>query len=210
MTSLQTPLYNLSEFPLVYEPAEDTHLFLDALEKDMDNFLQIKPVTICEIGCGSGILITALASIFKNTCCYFCTDINPQACLATKNTALLNKADIECVQMDLTSCLKAQWRFDVIIFNPPYVVTEENEIKGNGLNRAFAGGKKGRIITDKFLKSLVNILSDNGVCYVLFLKDNILVEVEKIMQQNGFCSTVIMERKIPGEHLYICKFNKKH
>lgn len=202
--SLQTPLYNLHEFPEVYEPSEDTHLFIDALEKDMNNIINSRPTLACEIGCGSGVLIAALAKILKSNCCYFCTDINPKACVATTRTAKMNKVLLECTQTDLTTSLKC--KFDIILFNPPYVLTDEHEITGYGLNRAFAGGVKGRTITDRFLNDLHNTLSDGGVCYLLLLKENNIGEIEEKMRDKGFEARLVIQRKIPGEHLYVYKF----
>jgi hypothetical protein len=46
-----TPVYQLKNFPSVYEPSEDTFLLLDALEKD-ENFIKtkIEPLFCWEIG----------------------------------------------------------------------------------------------------------------------------------------------------------------
>lgn len=38
---------------------------------------------------------------------------------------------------------------DLLIFNPPYVVTEPEEISGKGIERSWAGGLKGRQVIDK-------------------------------------------------------------
>lgn len=202
--ALSTPLYNLKEYPDVYEPSEDSHLFLDALEKDMDYILNRRPLLACEVGSGSGILITALATILKNSCSYFSTDINFSACLATKKTSSLNGANVESIGMNLTSMFRCQ--FDIILFNPPYVVTENEEILGRGLDRAFAGGEKGRIITDNFLESLPNILSHKGVCYLLLLRENNVEEIEKKLGKAGFQNEIVLERKILGEYLFVYKF----
>lgn len=37
-------------FEKVYEPADDTWLFADALEKDVSNLLQLNPLVCCEMG----------------------------------------------------------------------------------------------------------------------------------------------------------------
>lgn len=204
---LKTPLYNLAQFPDVYEPSEDTFLLLDALEKDIPYLLKLKPQLAVEIGSGSGVVITAISQILKSTCAYFSTDINLQACACTKSTAINNGVTIECLNMDLLRCFKNHL-FDLIIFNPPYVVTDLEEICGHGLSRAWAGGNKGRTVTDKILRDLPNLLSNKGVCYVVLLKDNDLAEVLKIMEGMNFQYHIVLERKIPGEYLYICKFFK--
>lgn len=203
--SLKTPYYNLERFPDVYNPAEDTFLLLDALEKEIPYLLSIQPQFVVEIGSGSGVVVTALAQVFKSICIYFATDINIQACLSTQSTATKNSVLVECLNMDLLTCFKYH-SFDVILFNPPYVVTDCREISGKGLERAWAGGPRGRTIIDKVLQDLSQLLSPRGICYMVLLKENNPQEVVTYMKKMDFYSQCVLERKILGEHLYVYKF----
>ena len=60
------------------------------------------------------------------------TDINEQACRTTLKCALHNKAAgrVEAVNTDLSVCLndKLESKVDVLVFNPPYVPTENSEV----------------------------------------------------------------------------------
>ncbi|KAL1502165.1 hypothetical protein ABEB36_007351 [Hypothenemus hampei] len=206
MSQIPTPFYCLKDFPNVYEPSEDTHLFLDALEKEQQYIVNKQPLFICEIGSGSGILITALATMLKGHCCCFATDVNPEACKVTKLTAKMNQSIVESVEMNLTNMFRC--KFDLIIFNPPYVVTDSDEIGGRGLNRAYAGGMSGREIIDKFLNTLPTILSNSGACYLLLLKENNIDEIKELLQEYGYKNELVIQRKIPGEHLFVYKFFK--
>ncbi|XP_074035730.1 hemK methyltransferase 2 [Leptinotarsa decemlineata] len=203
--SIITPKYNLQSFPDVYEPSEDTFLLLDALECDTQFLLDLKPRLVVEIGSGSGVVISALSQIFHTSCMYFATDINPQCCLATQNTCILNDSNVECTRMDLLVGFR-EHMFDVIIFNPPYVVTQTVELYGSGLNRAWAGGLRGRVIIDRLVNELPKLLSKNGVCYMVLLKENEPDEIVKTMDKYHFKSEVVLERKIPGERLFVYKF----
>ncbi|XP_018564540.1 hemK methyltransferase family member 2 [Anoplophora glabripennis] len=206
--TLDTPKYNLNKYPEVYEPSEDTFLLLDALEADTSFLLNLKPKIAVEIGSGSGVIITGLASLLKNSCLYFSTDINPQACLATQNTARLNGAPIECINMDLLLGFKNRM-FDIILFNPPYVVTDSEELSGSGLNRAWAGGTNGREIIDRLSCNISDMLTPEGICYLLLLKENNPQEVVSGMKGLGFDSELVLQRKIPGEFLYVYKFFRR-
>lgn len=203
--TLVTPKYNLINYPEVYEPSEDTFLLLDALEADASFLLDMKPKIAVEIGSGSGVVITGLALLLKKSCLCFSTDINPQACLATQNTAGLNDVPIECININLLFGFKNHL-FDVILFNPPYVVTDPEELSGNGLNRAWAGGVNGREIIDRLLNNISEMLTPEGVCYLLLLKENKPQEVVDVMKNLKFDSQLVLQRKIPGEFLYIYKF----
>lgn len=204
---LHTPKYNLKEFPDVYEPREDTFLFLDALESELSFITNMQPAVIAEIGSGSGVVITALANVLKNSCAFFATDLNHQACIATLNTSRLNNCNIECINMNLLDNFK-NGIFDIVLFNPPYVVTESEEITRNGLSRSWAGGQDGREITDVVLDDLDRLLAKNGVCYMVILKENKPLEIKQRMLSKGYTCINVMDRKIPGEHLFVLKFCK--
>ncbi|XP_049817619.1 methyltransferase N6AMT1 [Aethina tumida] len=206
--NLPTPKYNLNDFPTVYEPREDTFLFLDALEKETSYIKKLNPVTVVEIGSGSGVVITSLSHILQHKCVVFATDVNQAACQATKFTAALNHCTVECINMDLLTNFKGKL-FDIILFNPPYVVTEDSEIIGTGLSRAWAGGNMGRVIINRLLFKLNEYLSEKGVCYMVLLKENDLDNIVEILASQGFTSEIVLQRKIPGEHLFVYKFYKE-
>lgn len=206
--AIRTALYDLSHNPEVYEPAEDSFLLVDALELELHTIRRLNPARILEVGSGSGVVIGSLAAALGNTCLYFTTDINPHACTATSKTASLNKIEfLDSLNTSLFDGFRKNM-FDVIIFNPPYVLTEDDEVDGFGINRAWAGGLSGRNVTDVFLSQLPDNLNENGVCYMVALKENNLEEIERIIKGAGLEMMVVIERKILGEHLYILKFTK--
>lgn len=205
--SLDTPKYNLKNYTNVYEPSEDTFLFLDALESELNYIVNKKPTAIAEIGSGSGVVITALANLLKSNCAYFATDINHEACLATNHTSHLNNVAVECINMNLLGRFR-NGVFDMILFNPPYVVTASEEVSGNGISRAWAGGSNGREIINVVLNDLDRLLAKNGVCYMVILKENGPLDIKEYMSTRGYSCYNVMERKIPGEHLFVLKFSK--
>jgi release factor glutamine methyltransferase len=64
----------------VYEPYEDTFLFLDALESETESgylhdYLELgcrKPAIVFEIGCGSGCVSAFIPSLMKKKGCFIC------------------------------------------------------------------------------------------------------------------------------------------
>jgi len=71
------------DFENVYEPSEDTYLFMDALEKEMPDLKATRPAVIMEIGCGSGMISAYLAKNLHGPA-YIATDINPHAIAAAR------------------------------------------------------------------------------------------------------------------------------
>ena len=131
--SFQTPSYRLSdsEKSSVYDPAEDTFLLLDALEKDSDKIRHSNPRISLEIGSGTGIVSAFCAKFLpENSCLLLATDINPNAVRNTVKTAGLNDVNVEVVHCDLAGPLTGQLggKVDLLLFNPPYVPTASEEL----------------------------------------------------------------------------------
>lgn len=99
--------FTLSDANHVYEPAEDTFLFCDALCQEVDFLLKLQPSFAVEIGCGSGCVNTYLNQLLNNhnyhDCHFYATDINPHALAMTEKTASLNGVCRTC--FDTCLCL---------------------------------------------------------------------------------------------------------
>uniref|UniRef100_A0A2K5LFP3 Methyltransferase HEMK2 n=1 Tax=Cercocebus atys TaxID=9531 RepID=A0A2K5LFP3_CERAT len=122
-------------FSDVYEPAEDTFLLLDALEAAA---AELAGVEIClEVGAGSGVVSAFLASMIGPQALYMCTDINPEAAACTLETARCNKVHVQPVITDLVKGLlpRLKEKVDLLVFNPPYVVTPPEEESHAGIEQ---------------------------------------------------------------------------
>lgn len=149
------------DYEHVYEPAEDSFILLDALEADAAVLRDLKPALAVEIGSGSGIASTFIASMLgDDEVCILSTDINKYAADATKRTAAANDVYLNPVLSDLLTGLKPRiaGKIDLLIFNPPYVETEETERAvtqdQRDIGGAWAGGQYGMTVTNKILQQL--------------------------------------------------------
>ena len=133
---IKTPITDHVDFDQVYEPAEDSFLLLDALEKDLEIMLNqdqqknSSPVFCLEIGSGSGIISTGLASVLPNSMIFAC-DINPQACLASQKTSEINETakNQSIIRMDFLNFFPfCDGKIDLLVCNPPYVATNDDEL----------------------------------------------------------------------------------
>lgn len=111
----------------VYPPSEDSELLIDALDVRRGE-------RVLEIGCGSGVVSIHCALAGAEV---VCGDVNPRAVALTRMNAAANGAVLEAVETDVYS--NVEGRFDLILFNLPYLPVEE----GEGLARAWSGGPDG-------------------------------------------------------------------
>ncbi|KAL0478696.1 hypothetical protein AKO1_008274 [Acrasis kona] len=122
------------DYKQIYEPSDDTWLFVDALEYEKN---ALKDRRIClEIGSGSGYV-----------------------------SAYLNKL----------------------------------------------GGECGRQVIDQFLPRVKNLLSNDGIFYMILIQENKPEEVIDIMSRpeyGGFYGQIIRKKKVLGEILFVTKFMK--
>jgi release factor glutamine methyltransferase len=181
--------------PEVYDPAEDTFLILETL--------QIPPKkTVLEIGTGCGLIALDCA---RRGLSVVCTDINPFAVRLTRrntqrNSHLLN-GSIEVRQGNLYSALQKNERFDVIVFNPPYLPTVTKEKVGGWFDIATDGGKDGLQITKRFIHGLKKHLLNNGHAYFIFSSLSPRLTLETSLKKEGFSFEIVAARRFEGEDL---------
>ncbi|XP_076457149.1 methyltransferase HEMK2-like isoform X2 [Babylonia areolata] len=199
-----------ADFEHVYEPAEDSFLMLDALEEEYDVLKKLEPAVCVEVGCGSGVGITFLASMLGPHACYLCSDVNPIAAQVARRTGEHNGVIVHPVLCDLCSAMedRLKGQVDVLLFNPPYVVTPSSEVSSGGIEASWAGGAKGREVTDRFLPTVSRLLSPAGIFYLIVIKENVVEEIEAALKKDGFHMTVVMSRKAGREHLSVLKFSR--
>ncbi len=148
----------------VYVPAEDSYLLAE-------NLMIEKGKSVLEIGTGSGIVAMYASKLTDEVTA---TDINFDAIeLAESNFKANNIDNIELLFGNLFEPVKDR-KFDVILFNTPYLPTEEGEVIEDNLNYAFDGGLNGRKVIDLFLNEVKNHLNDGGIVQLIqsSLSDN--------------------------------------
>ncbi|CAA7258739.1 unnamed protein product [Cyclocybe aegerita] len=198
------------DYDQVYEPAEDTFLLLDALEEDAKNLRDINACVCLEVG-----IRLCLELYWKNSWpfLYLCTDINPHACKCTVLTGKQNHIDLNVVNGSLVAPFGTRLanNVDVLLFNPPYVPTSEEEVSDAQLSRelggSWAGGSDGMRITNVLLGRVEGLLSPEGRFYLVALKQNNVPQIVDTMRQKyGFLGEVVLQRRAGREHLFIIRF----
>jgi release factor glutamine methyltransferase len=189
----------------VYNPAEDTFQLLESIKIEKNNF-------VLELGSGCGIIALSCA---KEGADVIATDINPNAIELIKCNFLRNqfnlKGTIEVRIGDLFNPIQAYEKFDVIIFNPPYLpTTSDQKIGGSGwFDLAIDGGLDGLSVTKKFIVNLPKFLKKNGKAYFVFSSLSKKDILEKFLKKNSFDFEIVNTKSFNGETIDIYKIKIK-
>lgn len=205
----------VSQHPEVYEPCDDSFALVDALLADRSNILNLQPRFCLELGCGSGYVIASLAIMLQQESSgtqYFATDINPHAVETTAATLEAHGVHAEIVCTDLASGLEKRLAgtMDVIVVNPPYVPTPEEEVGCEGITASWAGGENGRKVIDRILPVAHNLLSEKGWLYMVTLSANNPSQICMMMREMGYASRIVVQRSTEEESLHVIKFWREH
>ena len=185
----------------VYEPAEDSFLFAE-------NLSVTRGCKVVDMGTGCGILAVIAA---KKAGKVVAIDVNPCAVKCAKNNAEMNGVGnhVSFIQGDLFAPLRTRKEFDLILFNAPYLPSEENE-KNSWIERAWAGGVSGRNIIDAFLREAPKHLKTGGE---IMLLQSTLSDVEQTLRnlgERGLEANVIAKQNLPFfESIVLVKGAKK-
>ncbi len=166
----------------VYFPAEDTYLLLEYL---IDHIAPKPPASICELGCGSGIIGISLALSCAQSEVYL-ADVNPIAIAATKaNTQRYKVQDrVKVVQSNLFERFPRGINFDWILFNPPYLPAG-GDLESLEVQEQTEGGQSGLAVTRVFIEKLPLFLRKTGTAYFIASSFSPLVELEQICKKGN-------------------------
>jgi release factor glutamine methyltransferase len=172
----------------VYEPAEDSFFFAENLTvKEGD--------VVLDMGTGCGILGVIAAEKASKI---LAIDINPYAILCAKNNARLNGVldKFFFLQCDLFSAIRVGERFNVILFNAPYLPSESID-DDSWLGRAWSGGVAGRQIIDRFIREAPKYLKQDGRILLMQSTLSDLSETLTKFEENDLKASVVAERDLP-------------
>ncbi len=146
----------------VYRPAEDTFLVLDNI---------VPGNTVLEIGCGTGIISVYCATLGREvTCC----DVSPDARNCTEKNAIRNHVELKILDSQLFNNIDG--KYDTIIFNPPYLPTDDRYEESEQWN----GGTGGFDVIRPFLKSAPDHLTEGGSIYIILSS---LTDIEGLIKE---------------------------
>lgn len=173
----------------IYFPREDSYFLSEILKEKIPNLLnQNKNLKVLDMGSGSGIQAQTCIISGVNEKNIFLADINKSAISELKKHFKKSKV----IYSDLFSNISKKEKFDLIIFNPPYLSKHKFDNE-----KDTAGGNLGSEVINKFLKHAKNHLKDKGKIYLLTSSFTKKINFLKYNKK------LIAERKLFFEKLYV-------
>ncbi|MBR9680575.1 MAG: methyltransferase [Candidatus Altiarchaeota archaeon] len=157
----------------MYKPEVDSFLMIDAIKK-----LDLQGGAALEVGCGSGVISLELKKRFENV---LAVDIDTAAVEFTKSKGINARIS------DLFENVRG--KFDLIVFNPPYLPCEDQEDKENCCG-------DGSVIK-RFIVDVPSFLETGGVILLLVSTLTPVIPEGKL----------ILEKKLHFETLKVYSLN---
>lgn len=169
---------------MIYQPMEDSYLLNDYVKS-----LEIKGKDFLEIGVGSGLIAESAVDKGANVTA---ADLNQEA---------LNQLDngIEKVKSDLFNSIDG--KYDLIVFNPPYLPGEDEESSMPG-SETWYGGKKGIEVSQRFLRKCGDHLKEGGDALVVASS---LSDFESLIEE--FSLEIVDEKRLFFEQLFLLRYS---
>ncbi|MDO8516493.1 MAG: methyltransferase [Nanoarchaeota archaeon] len=174
---------------LIYEPSDDSFL----LAKQVKKYAKNKKVL--DIGSGSGI--QALSAKKAKAKSVLASDINKSAVKKIKSLG------IESIYSNLFSKIKG--KYDLIIFNPPYLPKDEREDYDSSL--ITSGGKRGDELTLKFLQQAKKHLEKSGIILIIVSSLTPFEKIKKTIKSLNFKFKIIDSKKLFMEKISLLEIS---
>jgi release factor glutamine methyltransferase len=175
----------------IYQPEADTMILLRAARSEVN-----AGDRVLEIGTGSGLIAAELARDYD----VVATDINPHAAFCAREKGL------EVIRGDMFSGIRG--KFDLVIFNPPYLPTQPEERIDDWLEYALDGGPDGRRVIERFARDVGSVLAPAGRILLLVSSLTGPESVSTIFVTLGYSRICVSEEHVEDEILYVLKFSR--
>jgi release factor glutamine methyltransferase len=180
----------LLRLPGVFEPHSDSWLLADQLVQE-----QLLPSSrVLDLCTGSGVLAVIAATRHGSE--VTAIDVSRRAVLTARLNAKLNGVSVTAMRGDLFEPAAGQ-RFDLIVSNPPYLPTPDEQIPNRGAARAWEAGPSGRAYIDRICAMVSDHLRPRGT--LLLVHSSVCGEQETLraLAERGLHAQVVVRKPGP-------------
>ncbi len=179
----------------IYQPSEDSYLMQNALN-DYLKIVKDKKIKILDMGTGCGIQAITCKELGYNN--ILTADINKEA------VKLLKKQKIKAIQSNLFSKIPKKDKFDLIIYNPPYLPEDKYDNKADT-----TAGKQGHELIIKFLRQAKSHLKKEGTILLLFSSLSKPNVIKREAKKLGYKLNSLKKKRIFFEELLVYEIKNK-
>jgi len=191
---------------MVYEESDDTFLMTSALDWYDSNY-SLKDKLVLEMGCGNCYNTVFCA---KHGSYVVGSDIDPKSIsyctnrIKNKLSSTIQSHVKLFVGNMFDSLREYTHRFDLIFFNPPYLISDTIQfVDLDGLS-------DGRYVIDKFLNSFDKFLKDDGSVLILHADYNNIEKTKEILSKMKYKSKIVVQKHLFFETLYVIHATKRN
>ena len=149
----------LVTLPGVFRPISDSRFLADVLREQT-----LPPrASVLDLCTGSGIL--AVTAALRGARSVTAVDVSRRAVATVRLNARLNGVKVRALRGDLFDAVGDR-QFDAIVSNPPYVPSEDDDLPTAGPQRAWEGGRDGRLVLDRLVAGVDAHLRPGGFLLV--------------------------------------------
>jgi release factor glutamine methyltransferase len=142
--------------PGVFRPPSDAVMLAEKIREER------LPLGSCALDLCTGSGYLAIVAAQHGATKVVATDISRRALIAARLNARLNGVRVDALHGDLFEPVSEE-RFHLIVSNPPYVPSVDDELPRTGLVRAWEAGPNGRAFLDRICAEAPGHLRPGGV-----------------------------------------------
>lgn len=190
-------------------PRPETEELVDWILKDHTDTKG--PITILDIGTGSGCIAVSLAKNLPEAQVY-AIDISEEAIGVAKENAKRNRVHVTFKQMDVLEMEDLFQNFDIIVSNPPYVrELERLEMKPNVLNNEpsqalFVSNDNPLLFYKKITELAKKKCKEQGSLY-FEINQYLGTETKRMIEATGFVSVEVQKDLYDNERMIRARFS---
>lgn len=187
-------------FKDVYDPSDDTFLLAENLDVSENDY-------VLDMGTGCGVLAIIAG---KTATKVVGVDISERSVMNARTNVTLNNMEnrVEIRLGNLWNALKPDERFNLILFNSPYLPIQNSEANTDILEKAWNGGENGREIIDAFLAKFDDFLEGEGRVQMVLSSLSGIENTLSYLEKKGFQVKKKTEKKFFFEKLVLINIKR--